>query len=91
MYLSMHLFTYLNTCSSTYLPIYPPTYPSIYLIPGCRDIKTCFVVKRTGADVNMTSGRDVWLQDRLLKARPYCPCEPMDSEDTLFILYTSGR
>ena len=41
---------------------------------GCRDIKTCLVVKRTGADVNMTSGRDVYLQDRLLKVTPFIVC-----------------
>ena len=38
----------------------------------------------------MTPGRDVWMDEELLKARSYCPCETMDSEDPLFILYTSG-
>ena len=46
---------------------------------GCRDIKTCLVVKRTGADVNMTSGRDVYLQDRLLKVTPLLVCRDIFS------------
>ncbi len=33
---------------------------------------------------------DIWIDELLPHMRPYCPCEPMDSEDTLFILYTSG-
>ncbi len=51
--------------------------------------KVC-VFKRTGADVPMVEGRDVWMSDMMPLVRPYCPCEPMDSEDVLFILYTSG-
>eukprot|EP01041_Mallomonas_annulata_P004796 gene4796-9562_t len=53
-------------------------------------VDTVFVFKRTGADVSMTAGRDVFVEDLLPQARPYCPPEPMDSEDILFILYTSG-
>ena len=53
-------------------------------------VKTVFVARRTGDTVAMVTGRDVWLEEEMPKARPYCPCEPMDSEDTLFILYTSG-
>jgi hypothetical protein len=34
--------------------------------------------------------RDCWIDELMLKQRPYCPCEEMDSEDTLFVLYTSG-
>jgi acetyl-CoA synthetase len=35
-------------------------------------------------------GRDVWWHE-LVAAQPEdCPCEPMESEDRLFILYTSG-
>src|SRR5258708_20188183 len=50
------------------------------------------VVRRTGKDLPMKQGRDVYLDD-LLKDIPrntVVPCEPMDSEDMLFILYTSG-
>ena len=48
------------------------------------------VVKRTGADVNMAEGRDVWYHDVTDAASPDCPAEPMNAEDPLFILYTSG-
>ncbi|MCG8346211.1 MAG: acetate--CoA ligase [Chloroflexales bacterium] len=55
-------------------------------------IQSCIVVKRTGHDVNMESGRDLWLHDLMALpiASPNCPTEPMDAEDMLFILYTSG-
>ena len=38
----------------------------------------------------MKEGRDVYMTDLLKQARPYAPCEWMDSEDPMFILYTSG-
>jgi acetyl-CoA synthetase len=56
-------------------------------------IKTCLVVRRTGGDVNMKQGRDVWAHEVLKDASDdpkSCPCEPMDSEDLLYLLYTSG-
>jgi acetyl-CoA synthetase len=56
-------------------------------------VKTCIVVKRTGGDVTMKEGRDVWAHDVLqgMNDDPgSCPCEPMDSEDLLYLLYTSG-
>ncbi len=55
-------------------------------------IQTCIVVRRTGHDVNMESGRDLWIHDLLGLpiASANCPTEPVDAEDTLFILYTSG-
>ena len=48
------------------------------------------VVKRTGADVTMKDGRDIWYHEAMAKAPIPCPAEPMDAEDMLFILYTSG-
>jgi acetyl-CoA synthetase len=55
-------------------------------------IETCVVVKRTAQDVYMEAGRDYWYDDLmgLPIASPICPTEPMDAEDMLFILYTSG-
>jgi acetyl-CoA synthetase len=56
-------------------------------------VKTCIVVRRTGGDVNMKQGRDVWLHDIVKGVSDdpaSCPCEPMDSEDLLYLLYTSG-
>ncbi|MCH9806927.1 MAG: acetate--CoA ligase [Alphaproteobacteria bacterium] len=51
---------------------------------------TVLVVRRTGGDVTMKEGRDVWLHEELVKVPAECPCEEMDAEDPLFILYTSG-
>ncbi|HIG81061.1 MAG TPA: acetyl-coenzyme A synthetase, partial [Verrucomicrobiales bacterium] len=48
------------------------------------------VVQRTGAEVTMAEGRDVWWHEALAAADAECPAEPMDAEDPLFILYTSG-
>ncbi|MBT4034123.1 MAG: acetate--CoA ligase [Candidatus Marinimicrobia bacterium] len=53
-------------------------------------IKTCVVVKRTGAEVNMDSGRDIWWHEGMAKVDAICAPEEMDAEDPLFILYTSG-
>ncbi len=53
-------------------------------------IEHVVVVKRGGNDVSMTSGRDHWYHDLMRDADPVCPAEPMDSEQLLFLLYTSG-
>ncbi|MEN2748001.1 acetate--CoA ligase [Sphingomonas sp. T9W2] len=53
-------------------------------------VDTVIVIRRSGADVPMTEGRDFWLHDLLRDASSDCPAEPMDAEDPLFILYTSG-
>ncbi|MDA8136061.1 MAG: acetate--CoA ligase [Desulfobacteraceae bacterium] len=53
-------------------------------------VETCFVVNRTGSDIKMKPGRDLWWHDEAQKQRPDCPVEWMDAEDPLFILYTSG-
>jgi acetyl-CoA synthetase len=55
-------------------------------------VQTCIVVRRTGHDVHMESGRDLWLDDLLSLpiATAKCKTEVVDAEDPLFILYTSG-
>ena len=53
-------------------------------------IEHVIVVQRTGQAVAMKSGRDHWWHDLVKIAPAYCPPEPMDAEDILFILYTSG-
>jgi len=53
-------------------------------------IQTCVVVKRTGAEVSMDSGRDIWWHEGMAKVDAICAPEEMDAEDPLFILYTSG-
>jgi len=53
-------------------------------------IEHVVTVKRTGSDHPFTEGRDVWYQDLIADQPAECPAEPMDSEDILYILYTSG-
>ena len=53
-------------------------------------IEHVVVVRRGGNDVTMVPGRDVWYHDLIAAADPVCPAEPMDSEQLLFLLYTSG-
>ncbi len=53
-------------------------------------VKTVLVVRRTGGKVAWTEGRDVWYDEVVAKASADCPCEPMNAEDPLFILFTSG-
>src|SRR5690606_22115927 len=48
------------------------------------------VLKRCGNRVTMEPGRDVWWHEAMERADFRCDCEPMDSEDLLFLLYTSG-
>jgi acetyl-CoA synthetase len=57
---------------------------------ACHTVKHVVVYKRTGTPVNMVEGRDHWWHDLVAKAAPECPCEEQDSEDPLYILYTSG-
>ena len=53
-------------------------------------VKTVVVLKRCGNEIAWTAGRDHWWHDVVAAAADECPCEPMDSEDLLFLLYTSG-
>ena len=53
-------------------------------------IEHVVVVKRGGNAVDMKAGRDHWYHDLMAKADAKCPAEPMDSEQLLFLLYTSG-
>ncbi len=57
---------------------------------ACHTIKHVVVYRRTGSPVTMIEGRDHWWHDLVAKAAPDCPAEPMDSEDPLYVLYTSG-
>jgi acetyl-CoA synthetase len=56
-------------------------------------VKTSVVWRRIGSDVVMKEGRDVWAHELVEDESDdpsTCPCEPMDSEDLLYLLYTSG-
>ena len=48
------------------------------------------VVRRTGTPVAMVAGRDVYYDEAVRQVTDECPCEEMNAEDPLFILYTSG-
>ncbi|WP_263408376.1 acetate--CoA ligase [Terriglobus tenax] len=56
----------------------------------CPSVKSVLVYRRTGSEQTMVDGRDFWWHELVEKVSPNCPAEPMDSEDPLFILYTSG-
>ena len=60
-------------------------------ITGDTPVENVVVVRRTGTgDDMMVDGRDVWWHD-LVKDQPLtCEPEVMDSEDMLYMLYTSG-
>ena len=57
---------------------------------GCGSIKDVLVVKRSGADVAMTAGRDTWMHDLVAKQANTCEPEWVGAEHPLFLLYTSG-
>ena len=56
----------------------------------CSTINNVIVYKRTGTEVNMVEGRDIWWHDAIEGMSTENVAEEMDSEDMLFILYTSG-
>ncbi len=59
-------------------------------VANAPSVEGCLVVKRTGTAVEMHEGRDYWWHEAMEGASTECPAEAMDSEDPLFILYTSG-
>jgi len=70
-----------------------PTPMKAAVDPAIADLESLehvIVVDRAGSDPPMTDGRDHHWEELLAGAGAECPPEPMDSEDPLFILYTSG-
>jgi acetyl-CoA synthetase len=59
-------------------------------VEATTTIEHVVVVRRGGNDVDMVDGRDHWYHDLMANADAECPAEPMDSEQLLFLLYTSG-
>jgi acetyl-CoA synthetase len=57
---------------------------------ACPSVKKVLVFEHAKNPVTYLEGRDVKWQDLAKEVDTDCPCEPMDSEDTLFLLYTSG-
>jgi len=56
----------------------------------CPSVRHVVVLRRTATDVAMQAGRDHWWHDVVDRQDTDCEPEKMDSEDLLFILYTSG-
>jgi acetyl-CoA synthetase len=59
-------------------------------VTQCPGVKNILVVRRTGGDVAMQEGRDIWYDDLVPKQSAICPPAAMGAEDPLFVLYTSG-
>ena len=59
-------------------------------LKNCDSVESTIVLKRTGQDIQMTSGHDIWWHDVIEGVSSENKAEEMDSEDILFILYTSG-
>jgi len=57
---------------------------------ACHTVDHVIVYRRTGSPVNMVESRDWWWHDIVDNAPTHCAAEPLDSEDPLYILYTSG-
>jgi acetyl-CoA synthetase len=58
-------------------------------LADCPSVRSVVVLQRTGGEVPITEGRDVWWHE-VATDETECPCEPMDAEDLLYLLYTSG-
>jgi acetyl-CoA synthetase len=56
----------------------------------CPTVKNVVVYRRSGSAVAMEAGRDHWWHELVAAAEKECPAEELDSEDPLYILYTSG-
>ncbi|NDI00711.1 MAG: acetyl-coenzyme A synthetase, partial [Actinobacteria bacterium] len=68
-------------------PLKPAADEAVAQTPSIEHV---VVVERGGNEVEMVEGRDHWYHDLMAAADASCPPEAMDSEDLLFLLYTSG-
>ncbi len=59
-------------------------------LEGCPSIQHVVTVRRTGSDHPFVDGRDHWYHELIADQPAECPCEEMDAEDLLYLLYTSG-
>jgi acetyl-CoA synthetase len=57
----------------------------------CPSIEHVITVRRTGGEHPFTPGRDLWYHELIAGQPAECPPEPMEAEDILYLLYTSGR
>ncbi len=56
----------------------------------CPTVRDVIVYRRTGSEVPMQEGRDLWWHDLDNGVSDVCPAEPLDAEHPLYVLYTSG-
>lgn len=68
----------------------PLKHDSDYAVRHTPSIEHVIVVQRDNFPLRMSKGRDLLWRDIMADADHYCEPEPMDSEDMLYILYTSG-
>jgi acetyl-CoA synthetase len=59
-------------------------------ISRTSSVQHCVVVRRTGEEIAWTDGRDHWYHELVAEESTTAEPEPMDSEDLLYLLYTSG-
>ncbi|VVT55507.1 uncharacterized protein SAPINGB_P004631 [Magnusiomyces paraingens] len=60
-------------------------------LKSCPNVKHTLVFKRTGNEsIPWNKDRDYWWHEEVDKHRPYFPPVPVNSEDPIFLLYTSG-
>ena len=57
---------------------------------GCEAIRNVIIYQRTKANINVVTGRDLWLHELMDKQSDQCEPEWVSAEHPLFILYTSG-
>ncbi|MEI7619785.1 MAG: acetate--CoA ligase [Actinomycetota bacterium] len=70
--------------------VFPLKHTADEALRGTPTITDVVVVRRGGNEITMQEGRDHWYHELMAQADPVCPAEPMDSEQLLFLLYTSG-
>ncbi|MEZ5358397.1 MAG: acetate--CoA ligase [Candidatus Zixiibacteriota bacterium] len=70
--------------------IIPLKHDADVALQDCPTIESVIIVKRGEFLLRVKEGRDHWYHRHMQEADAYCPPVPMDSEDPLFILYTSG-
>ena len=68
----------------------PLKHDADYAIAETPSIEHVFIVQRGNFPLRVKEGRDHWWHHVMQDVDSYCPPEPMDSEDVLFTLYTSG-
>jgi len=68
-----------------------PIKQAVDLVMGdLESLEHIVVIASKGTPCEMRPGRDVWYHEIMEAADAKCPAEPMDAEDPLYILYTSG-